>query len=65
MSSDIFVGGSTGSGSGWWKYQYMVTHSIMAICLVGLAAGLKSLLLGLLMLEMNKPSFCNVGLVNE
>ena len=34
-----------------------------AICLVGLAAGLKSLLLGLLMLEMKRLSPCSVGVV--
>ena len=52
-------------GADWWKYQYNVIQSIMAMCLVGLVAGLKSLLLGLLMLEMNKLSFCSVGLVKE
>ncbi|KAG7152102.1 hypothetical protein HYQ46_012071 [Verticillium longisporum] len=50
-----------GWGSGWWKYQYRVTQSIMAICLVGLAAGLKSLLEGFEMEEMKRLSFCKVG----
>jgi len=40
------------SGSGWWKYQYNVAHSIMAICRLADVAGLKSLLLGLEMEEM-------------
>ena len=39
-------------GSGWWKYQYRVAHSIIAIWRVGDAAGLKSLLLGLEMEDM-------------
>jgi hypothetical protein len=39
-------------GSGWWKYQYSVAHSIMAIWRVGEAAGLNSLLLGFDMEEM-------------
>ena len=33
-------------GSGWWKYQYNVAHSIIAMCRVGEAAALYSLLLG-------------------
>ena len=52
-------------GAGWWKYQYKVTHSIMAICRVGLAAGLKSLLAGVDTEEMNRLSFWSVGLVYE
>lgn len=39
-------------GSGWWKYQYKVAHSIMAIWRVGEEAGLKSLLEGLDMDDM-------------
>ncbi len=36
----------------------------MAICRVGEVAGLKSVLLGLDMEEMNKLSLCNVGRLN-
>jgi hypothetical protein len=39
-------------GSGWWKYQYSVAHSIIAIWRVGDAAGLNSLLLGFEMDEI-------------
>lgn len=50
-------------GAFWWKYQHSVTHSIMATCRVGLAAGLKSWLEGLDMDEMKRLSFWRVGLV--
>jgi len=39
-------------GSGWWKYQYRLAHSIMAIWRVGEAAALNSLLLGFDIEEM-------------
>jgi hypothetical protein len=52
-------------GAGWWKYQYRVAQSIMAIWRVGLAAGLNSLLEGLEMDEMKRLSWCSVGLVKE
>lgn len=55
---------SVACGSGWWKYQYSVTHSIMAIWRVGLAAGLESLL-GLEMEEMKSLSFWSVGFVKD
>jgi hypothetical protein len=53
----------TWEGSGWWKYQYRVTQSIMAIWRVGLAAGLNSLLEGLAIDEMKSLSLSKVGVV--
>ena len=53
-----------GEGSVWWKYQYRVAHSIMAICLVGLAGALKSSVLGKDIELMNRQSFCRVGFEN-
>ena len=47
----------------WWKYHHRVAHSIMAIWRVGELAGLKSLLLGFEIEEINSASLCNVGLL--
>ena len=49
----------------WWKYQYNVAHSIIAICLVGDVAGLKSTLLGFEMEDMKRLSRCSVGLLKR
>jgi len=45
---------SWGEGSGWWKYHHSVAQSIIAMPRVGLGLGLKSVLLGLLMLLMKR-----------
>jgi hypothetical protein len=50
-------------GGSWWKYQYRVTQSIMAIWRLGLAVGLKSWFEGRDMDEMKRLSFCRVGFV--
>ena len=45
----------------WWKYQYSVAQSIIAICRDGEDGGLNSLLLGLEIEERKRASFFNVG----
>ena len=50
-----------GDGSCRWKYQYRDAHNIIAICRVGLAGALKSLLEGFEIDDMKRLSLRNVG----
>lgn len=54
-----------GFGGSLWKYQHNVAHSIMAICRVGEALLLKSVLAGWDMEDMKRESLWMVGRVKR